>query len=88
MTHDYFGTGPLAWAMAKLDAEERDRRQAEADAEAAKRKPLEHADDLIRRLIAASDELSQAVLLAEGFYQHQRGPWRRRAWAYVQRQRD
>jgi hypothetical protein len=75
---DYFGTGPLAWAVAKMDAEARDREQAQADEEKTARKPFEDADGFVRRLIAASNELLRAVLLAEGFCLHQRGTWRRK----------
>ena len=85
VTHDYFVTGPLAWTVAKMDAGERERQQAQAEAEAALRRLYEEADALVGRLIAASKELVEAVLLADGFYRHQRGLWRRRSWAYAQR---
>ena len=84
VTHDYFGAGPAAWAVAKLDAEQRERRKAQADATAALRKASHEADAPLRRLSAASDTLVRAVLLSEGFYRYQRSPWRRRAWAYAQ----
>jgi hypothetical protein len=62
-----------------MDITERAERQAHADADAAMRKPFEEADGSLTRLIAASEELLSAVLLAEGFYHHQRA-WRRRRW--------
>ena len=86
VTHDYYGTGPLAWSVAKMDTEQREKRQAQVDSEAALRKAFAEADRWIDRLIAASEELLHAVLLSEGFYHHQRVSWRRRASAYVRRQ--
>ena len=83
VTHDYFGTGPAAQVVASMDATERADRQAHADAKAAVRKPFAQADGSVRRLIAASEELVHMVLLSEGFYRHDRGPWRRRNRAYV-----
>ena len=88
VTHDYFGAGPLAWAVGKMDAEERDRRKAEAEAKTAMCKPFDEADAYATRLIAATGLLKQAVLMAEGFYLHQRGQWRRRSWAYAGRESE
>ena len=51
------------------------------------RKPLEEADALLGRLIAVGEELLAVVLLANGFYRHQR-TWRRRKSNYVRRQND
>ncbi len=87
VTHDYYGTGPAAQVVASMDAAERVERTAHADEEMAARRPFEAADGWVQRLIAASEELLAVVLLAEGFYCHQR-TWRRRKWNYVRRQSD
>ena len=88
VVEDYYGAGPVGQAAAEMDAEERDRRKAEAEAKTAMCKPFDEADAYATRLIAASNNLLRAVLLAEGFYQHERGPWRRRSWSYVRRERE
>jgi hypothetical protein len=86
--NDYYGTGPLAWTAAKMDAAERDRQKAQAETQAALKRPFEEGDAPVDRLMAAGKELIGAVLLSEGFYRHDRGPWSRRAWAYVRHQSD
>jgi hypothetical protein len=84
VTHDYFGTVPLASVLAQRDAEERERKQAEV----VLRNMFRVGDDAVRRLMAACKELLQAVLLGEGFHQYDRGPWKRRTWTYVRRQQE
>ena len=78
---------PRTQVVASMDAAERVERTAHADEEMAARRPFEAADGWVQRLIAASEELLAVVLLAEGFYCHQR-TWRRRKWNYVRRQSD
>jgi hypothetical protein len=88
VTHDYFGIGPVAWAAAAMDVEERNALRTQAEAKTAIRRLFEEADAHVERLIAASDDLVRAILLSEGFYRHQRGTWRRRNWAYVQHESE
>ena len=80
---EYYGRGPAALAVAELDAAERDQQKAPAAQEAAERKRFEEADSLVNQWIATARLVQKAVLVSEGFYQHQRGEWRRRKCYHV-----
>ena len=74
---EYLGTGPLAEAMATLDAlkrEEREREWAEARAEREAQREIDRAIGESERLVRA---VVAAVLLANG-YHARRGQWRKR----------
>jgi hypothetical protein len=82
---DYFGAGPTAHVQAEMDARDRAEEKAQRDRTTAIRQQFQEADAPFNQFSQAMHLLEQAVLLSEGFYQHDRGSWQRRAWAYVQR---
>jgi hypothetical protein len=78
VTSEYRLCGPLAVAVAALEARER---QAEAAARRAERAERDRLDDLERvldRRIAGAQALARDVLERAGYHQHRRGEWRRR----------
>lgn len=79
VTKTYVGTGPLATLMAQTDALERAERQEQAAAWQHAREEMEALDAQIRAWWDASSTLIDATLTAQGFYRHDRGPWRKRA---------
>lgn len=78
VTREYFGKGAEAKLAAALDESRRERQQAERQTLKADRKRWNDACVILDALIAISDLLVIATLLAEGYYQHDRGAWRRR----------
>ena len=78
VTKEYVGTGPVAEFCAAMDAEQ----QAERDAKRAiwhqQRADMDTLDELIKAWWDASTDLLKAVLYAKGYYQHDRGTWRKR----------
>jgi len=74
---EYLGAGPLAEAMATLDAMKREEREIEWAAMRAEREAQREID----RAIGESERLVRAVvaavLLASGYHAH-RGQWRKR----------
>lgn len=75
---EYIGTGPLAQLAAKLDAEQRARREAKAAAWRAEKAQLEALDGLMNELHKMANFMTQATLTLAGYHQHNRGEWRRR----------
>ena len=75
---EYYGKGPEARLAAALDNQRRERKRLEREAMQANRDEWNEACDLLDELIAVTDLLIAAVLLAEGYHQHDRGAWRRR----------
>jgi hypothetical protein len=78
VTKDYLGTGPLAALYAAEDAERQAQRQAETEAWRQERAALEALDRQIDGWWDASTVLLKATLYIEGYYQHDRGEWRKR----------
>src|SRR3954453_3031151 len=74
----FFGKGPVAQMAALLDDERRCQRQARARAWRAEQPRWEAAAARQRALDDLGEMLARAALLAAGFYQHDRGAWRRR----------
>jgi hypothetical protein len=78
----YLGCGETAQMMAAIDAEaraERDReRQAEHEWEQARDERYAAIDRTLDALTTEARELAHAMLEAAGYYQHARGPWRKR----------
>src|SRR5262249_50655522 len=75
---EYVGRGPVAEAVAALDAADRERRE---DHRRQGREDRARSDELAAK-VAALDELADllaaAALAAAGFHRHHRGEWRRR----------
>lgn len=82
---EYVGTGPVATSAAKIDAIERDQRKTEAAFAMAERREVEALDRPLDELDDLADLLARAALLAAGYWQHNRGEWRKRR---VQRNED
>ena len=78
VTKDYLGTGPLAEFSAAEDAARHAQRQAAAEAW----RQEQAARDALNRQIDTwwdmSTVLLKATLYTEGYYQHDRGAWRKR----------
>ena len=74
---EYLGSGPLAEAIAALDAAERAERRAEQERRQQQRHEYEAAERQIGELCEDVDTLVTATLLDAGYYQH-KGTWRRK----------
>jgi hypothetical protein len=71
VVRQYLGTGPRAAEAAAADDARRRQRQADRDAGRA-------LDEAAAELDALADLFARAALLAAGYHQHDRGPWRKR----------
>ena len=79
VTKEYLGTGLLADLAAAADAEQREERKAARAAWRQERADMETLDQAIDAWWDASRVLLTATLSAEGYYQHDRGAWRKRS---------
>jgi hypothetical protein len=79
VTKEYIGTGPLAALYAAKEAERQAQRQAEAEAWRQERAALDALDQQIDAWWDMDTVLLKATLYTEGYYQHERGEWRKRA---------
>lgn len=75
---EYVGRGPLAELAAETDALKRLRREEVARTWRAEREGLEAIDRSVEELYDAAEILTQAILLAAGYHQHNRGEWRKK----------
>ena len=75
---EYFGSGPIGELEARSDARERKCRADELAAWKAKQDEMESLDEQIIELCDLCDKLARAALMASGFFQHNRGEWRKR----------
>ena len=78
VAREYVGGGVLGELAARMDAEERRRRQEAASAWREERKSLEALDAPVEELYGVAEIFSRAVLVAAGYRQHNRGVWRMR----------
>jgi hypothetical protein len=78
VTKEYVGTGSLAELSAAEDAKRRIQRQVSAETWRQERAALEVLDRQFDTYWNAATELLKATLYAEGYYQHDRGEWRKR----------
>jgi hypothetical protein len=78
VTKDYLGTGPLAALSAAEDAERRAQRHIEAEAWHQEQVALDALDRQLDTYWNAATLLLKATLYTEGYYQHDRGAWRKR----------
>jgi hypothetical protein len=79
VTKVYVGTGLIAELAAAEDTERHAQRQADADVWRQARTDLETLDARVDAWWNAGAVLLKAILYTEGFYQHDRGIWRKRA---------
>jgi len=75
---EYVGTGPLGELAARMDAEDRQRREEEKAAWREERERLEGLASLVDELCQDAETLAHATLLAAGFRRHNRGEWRKK----------
>jgi hypothetical protein len=80
VTKDYLGTGPLAELSAVEDAERRAQRHAKAESWCQEQAALDALDRQIDAWWDMSTVLLKATLYTEGYYQHDRGAWRKRPY--------
>ncbi len=78
VVREYVGGGVLGELAARMDAEDRQRREEETAARREERERLDSLDGLTEELHEAAEVLTKAVLLAAGYHQHKRGEWRKR----------
>ena len=78
MTKEYLGSGPLAALSAAEDTDRQAQRQAEAEAWRQERAALDALDRQIDAWWDMGAVLLKATLYTEGYYQHDRGAWRKR----------
>ena len=78
VVREYLGTGPLAEALARQDAEARARRRERTAAERRAREADAALEGLVDELGVGVDTLTQATLVLAGYHRHHRGDWRRR----------
>jgi hypothetical protein len=78
VTKDYLGTGPLAELYAAEEAERRAQRHTEAETWRQEQAALDALDQQLDDYWNAATILLKATLYAEGYYQHDRGAWRKR----------
>jgi hypothetical protein len=78
VVREYVGGGVRGEIAARMDAQERQRREEEAAAWKEERERLEELAGLVDEFCEAVETVARATLLAAGFRQHNRGEWRRR----------
>ena len=74
---EYYGTGAEAELAAALDAEKRRRRVEDREVAVQRAAIWRDAVGPLDRLVALTDLLVRATLLAGGYHQHHQGEWRR-----------
>jgi hypothetical protein len=75
---EYVGAGPVAELVAKMDATQRQEREARQAEKRARRAEIEALDAPLEALDELAELVARAALVAAGFRQHKRGEWRKR----------
>ena len=75
---EYVGGGILGELAARMDAEERRRREEEAAIWKEERESLEELSALVEEICEGAETIARATLVAAGFRRHNRGEWRRK----------
>jgi hypothetical protein len=78
VTREYYGRGPDARLAAALDRKRREQKRLECEALQAHQARYDEACAPLNELIAVTELLVTAILLAEGYHRHDRGAWRRK----------
>ena len=77
IVREYVGAGVLGELAARMDAEDRQRREEEAAAWREERERLESLAGSVDEFCREVETIARAALLAAGFRRHNRGEWRR-----------
>jgi hypothetical protein len=77
---EYVGTGLVAELAAQQDVEERAQRLAERDRLQHEASRWTAAVAPLKQFSQLLDGMTAAALIAEGYHQHHRGPWRKRRY--------
>jgi hypothetical protein len=75
---EYFGTGPLAEQAAAEDVQRIANNRAQRKARKVDEESWQEAQDPLDQLSQLTSILLQGTLIAAGYYQHDRGEWRRK----------
>jgi hypothetical protein len=78
VVREYVGGGELAELAARLDAIQRQEREAERATRQGERAELDTLDEPVDRMCQEVELLARAALRATGYHQHKRGEWRKR----------
>lgn len=78
VVREYVGGGVSGEIAARMDAEERQRREEEAAAWREERGDLEELAGLVNGFCEDVETIARAALLAAGFRRHKRSEWRRK----------
>jgi hypothetical protein len=77
VVREYVGGGVLGEFAARMDAEDRQRREEQAAAWREERERLEKLASLVDEYCEDIETITRAALLAAGFRRHNRGEWRK-----------
>ncbi len=78
VVREYVGGGILGELAARLDAEERERREEEEAIWKEEREGLEEISSLVEELFEGVETIVRSRLILAGYRRHNRGEWRRR----------
>ncbi|MBV9455449.1 MAG: hypothetical protein JOZ19_15255, partial [Rubrobacter sp.] len=78
VVREYFGAGLLGVLAARIDAEERRRREEEAKALKEAKEQLNALEEPLVELCEATEILARAALLSSGYRRYKRGEWRKK----------
>jgi hypothetical protein len=78
VVREYVGGGFLGELAARMDAEERRRREEQEVAQREERERLDALVAPVEELCEAAEVVARAALVASGHRQHNRGEWRKR----------
>jgi hypothetical protein len=78
VVREYVGSGFLGELAARMDAEERRRREEREAGEREERERLDALAAPVEELCEAAEVIARAALIASGYHQHNRGEWRKR----------
>ena len=78
VVREYVGGGILGELAARLDAEDRQRREEMAASRREERERLDPLSAPVEELCDAAEVIARAVLIASGYRRHNRGEWRKR----------
>ncbi len=78
VVREYVGGGILGELAARMDAEERLRREEEKTSQREERERLDALVAPVEELCEAAEVIFCAALIASGYHRHNRGEWRKK----------